>query len=166
MDPFGSKALALATTVASLLAFRAVRKKSLTPGGAAVGFAVGFLLVATGLRGMVLFFFYQLGSWATKYKKQLKESMDATVAHSSVRSGAQVLAVSLVAVLLSLFHAYYYGAEQAIDFAAASMPSRLTTAVLAHHAVSFWRVSWACSAAAALLRRRRVAATVPLGPFS
>jgi hypothetical protein len=85
---------------------------------------------------MVLFFFYQLGSWATKYKKQLKESMDATVAHSSVRSGAQVLAVSLVAVLLSLFHAYYYGAEQAIDFAAAPMPSRLTTAVLAHHAVS------------------------------
>lgn len=154
MDPFGSKVLALATTVASLLAFRAVRKKSLTPGGAAVGFAVGFLLVATGLRGMVLFFFYQLGSWATKYKKQLKESMDATVAHSSVRSGAQVLAVSLVAVLLSLFHAYYYGAEQAIDFAAAPMPSR-------------WRVSWACSAAAAaLLRRRRVAATVPLGPFS
>ena len=136
MDPFAPKTLVLATTAATCLAWRAWRKQSLTRTGTAVGFTVGFLLVATGLRGLVLFYFYQIGSMATKYKAQRKATLDATCVTSSQRGGVQVLCVSLVAVCLSLWHAVYYGPEQAIDFTTAPAASRLTTAVLAHHAVS------------------------------
>ena len=141
MDPFAPKTLVLATCAATLLAWRARRRKSLSPSGAATGFGVGFLLVATGLRGFVLFGFYQLGSMATRYKAAYKASVDATAAHAAERGAMQVLCVSIVAVVLSLQHAWYFGAEQAIDFTATASPralsaSRLTTAVLAHHAVS------------------------------
>jgi uncharacterized protein (TIGR00297 family) len=135
MDPFGGKALATATIVASLLAHRAVRKQTLTRSGATAGFVVGFLLVATGLRGMVLVYFYQLGSMATRYKKSTKAAVDATVSGSSVRGASQVLAVSLLATILSLLHAVWYGNEKPVDFVLYPQASRLATAVLAHHAV-------------------------------
>jgi uncharacterized protein (TIGR00297 family) len=135
MDPFGAKALATATIVASLLAYRAVKKQTLTTNGAVAGFVVGFLLVATGLRGMVLVYFYQLGSMATKYKKSTKAAVDATVLDSSVRGASQVLAVSLLATILSVLHAYWHGNEKPIDFIMYPHASRLTSAVLAHHAV-------------------------------
>ena len=73
MDPFGRKTTPLAVVVALVLAVRAHKRKTLTPSGATIGCLVGFLIVSTGLRGMNLFFFYQLGSWATKYKKHKKE---------------------------------------------------------------------------------------------
>jgi uncharacterized protein (TIGR00297 family) len=135
MDPFGAKALAAATIVASLLAYRAVHKKTLTRNGAMAGFGVGFLLVATGLRGMVLVYFYQLGSMATRYKKATKAAADAAVSESSVRGASQVLAVSFLATILSLLHAYWYGNEKPIDFFIYPQASRLAAAVLAHHAV-------------------------------
>ena len=138
MDPFAPKTLALATTAATALAYRAVKRRSLTRTGAVVGWLVGFALVATGLRGLLLFYFYQIGSSATRYKQAWKAERDATVptAGSAQRGATQVLCVSIVAVLLSLLHAARYGAEQAIDFTTAPAPSRLATAVLAHHAVS------------------------------
>lgn len=136
MDPFAPKTLVIATTAATLLAWRARRRKSLTRAGAAMGFVAGFLLVATGLRGFVLFGFYQLGSMATRYKAAYKATVDATAAHASERGATQVLCVSIVATILSLQHAWYHGAEQAIDFTMAPGASRLTTAILAHHAVS------------------------------
>lgn len=139
MDPFAPKTLAIATIAATTLAWRARRRKSLTPAGAATGFTVGFLLVATGLRGFCLFFFYQLGSMATRYKQDYKVTVDATVSHASERGATQVLCVSVVAVVLSLQHAWRYGAERAIDFTTSSSSaacSKLTTAVLAHHAAS------------------------------
>ena len=140
MDPFGPKALAVATTVASLLAIRAVKKKSLSTSGAIAGFAVGFLLVATGLRGLTLFFFYQAGSWATKYKKSVKLKMDQTVATSSVRGATQVFAVSVLAVGLSFYHALILGAERPLNFSFSDdqerLASLLSAAVLAHHAMS------------------------------
>lgn len=145
MDPFGAKATGAACIMATLLAVRAAKKRTLTTTGAVTGFVVGFLLVATGLRGLTLFFFYQLGSWATKYKTIRKQQLDATASDSAVRGPTQVLAVSLVAVLLSLMHAYICGAERAIVFHVNSrndndfitnLSSHLTLAVLAHHATS------------------------------
>lgn len=136
MDPFAPKTCVIATAAATLLAWRARRRKSLTTAGAATGFVVGFLLVATGLRGFCLFGFYQLGSMATSYKASYKVTVDATAAHAGQRGSMQVLCVSIVAVVLSLQHAWYFGAERAIDFTASAGPSRLTTAILAHHAVS------------------------------
>ena len=136
MDPFAPKTLATATVAATMLAWRARRRKSLTPAGAATGFTVGFLLVATGLRGFVLFGFYQLGSMATRYKAAYKATVDATVSHASERGAVQVLCVSIVAVALSLQHAWQHGAERAIDFTTEPDASQLATAILAHHAVS------------------------------
>eukprot|EP00977_Amphora_coffeiformis_P007612 scaffold1667_cov173-Amphora_coffeaeformis.AAC.40 len=71
---------------------------------------------------------------ATRFKESVKAKLDATM--ESQRGATNVLAVSIVAVVLSLIHAVYYGAEQAIDFTATPGASRLATAVLAHHAVS------------------------------
>lgn len=133
MDPFRPKAFIAATAVATVLAIHARRKKSLTPSGALAGFAVGFLLVNTGLRGMTLFAFYQIGSMATKFKKDLKAEKDATVMEASVRGATQVLAVSVLAVGLSIYHTLYFGAELPIDMIRYPDASRLTLAVLAHH---------------------------------
>ena len=134
MEPFGVKAIAVALTAATLLAVRAVKKKSLSTAGARVGFCVGFLIVATGLRGLVLFGFYQLGSWATKYKASVKAGLDATATAHSCRGARQVLAVTVTAVSLSLVHAVACGKERPVDFAKDPVASRLTCAVLAHHA--------------------------------
>jgi uncharacterized protein (TIGR00297 family) len=136
MDPFGPRALALAVSVAALLAVRARKRQTLTTDGAAAGFVVGFCLVATGLRGMVLVFFYQLGSWATKYQKPAKARVDESVEHHSVRGARQVLAVSAAAALLSLYHVFLYGPERPISFLLHPGPSRLACAVLAHHCTS------------------------------
>jgi uncharacterized membrane protein len=65
---------------------------------------------------MVLLFFYQIGSMATKYKKTVKQQLDATAAVSAVRGATQVLACSILAVMLSLAHVYYCGREAPIDF--------------------------------------------------
>jgi len=140
MDPFGSRALITASVFSTLLALRAVKKKSLTPAGALAGFAVGFTLVATGLRGLTLFFFYQLGSWATKYKTSVKAALDETVATASVRGSSQVLAVSVLAVALSVYHAVAYGEERAWSFDRKNdqqyQASSISAAILAHHAIS------------------------------
>jgi uncharacterized protein (TIGR00297 family) len=136
MDPFGPRAVAVALSVASLLAVRARRRQTLTASGAAAGFVVGFCLVATGLRGMVLVFFYQLGSWATKYKKHAKALVDESVEGHSVRGARQVLAVSAAATVLSLYHALLYGRERPISFLHHPGPSKLACAVLAHHCTS------------------------------
>jgi uncharacterized protein (TIGR00297 family) len=134
MKPFGFQALVAGTTVASLLAARAIKKKSLSKAGAAAGFGVGFFSIVTGWRGMNLMVFYQLGSTATKFKKLQKQQMDATAAEAAVRGAFQVLACSILATALSLGHAYYCGEESPINFIERPLASRLTCAVLAHHA--------------------------------
>ena len=149
MDPFGASAVTTATVVSTLLAYRAVKKQSLTKAGAVTGCIVGFLLVGTGLRGLTLFFMYQLGSWATKYKADIKARCDETVATASIRGARQVLAVSVTAVFLSLYHAWHYGPEQAYTTTTVHpssssssspqswlSPHHLAAAILAHHAVS------------------------------
>lgn len=111
-----------------------MRKQSLTPSGAVAGFATGFLMVCTGWRGLVLFYFYQLGSWATKYKVAIKSKKDATLASHANRGAVQVLCVSLLACALSLWHALSQGAEKPIDFAQYPQASRIALAITAHHA--------------------------------
>jgi uncharacterized protein (TIGR00297 family) len=133
MQPFGLQATCAGLLVATLLAFRAVRKNFLSAAGAVAGFCVGFLIVATGWRGMVLLYFYQLGSMATKHKKKIKQRLDATAAEAAVRGVRQVLACSILAVMLSLTHVYYCGAEASMDFEERPLASRLSAAVLAHH---------------------------------
>ncbi|CAB9515650.1 Transmembrane protein 19 [Seminavis robusta] len=138
MDPFGVVTTPMAIAITLALAIRAHRKKNLTPSGAVAGSAVGFLIVGTGLRGMVLFFFYQIGSMATKYNKLAKEQKDATLAGHAARGVPQVLAVSITPVALSLMHALWCGAEQPIVFHHDNdnnnLAASLTCGILAHHA--------------------------------
>ncbi len=75
---------------------------------------VGYLSIACGNRGFLLLVFYQLGTMATKYKKELKIQKDGDAGKSSVRSPYQVLACSGIAVVISLLHVVYFGEEKAI----------------------------------------------------
>ena len=134
MDPFGWKSVAIAGAVCSLMATRAVRKRSLTPGGAAAGFLTGFLLISCGLRGLVLLVFYQCGSWATKYQLSLKMRRDATLQSHAQRGATQVLCVSGLACLLQLWHAVAVGAERPYNADNHALATRLACAVTAHHA--------------------------------
>lgn len=134
MIPFSPQATLLAVVVATQLALRAVKRKSLTQSGAIAAWFVGYLSVATGLRGFVLLFFYQIGSWATKYKKSIKQQKDATAAEGSARGASQVLACSIIAVVLSLLRARYCGEEEPIEYDKDPLAASLTCAILAHHA--------------------------------
>lgn len=150
MEPFSPKALVLATLLSTALAVRGIKKRNLTKHGAIAGVCVGFILVATGLRGLILFYFYQLGSWATKIGHVIKEGKDATISDHTARGATQVLCVSLTPVLLSMLHVIQCGAEQPIDFSSiinndndneeqstiisTTFASTLSCAILAHHA--------------------------------
>jgi uncharacterized protein (TIGR00297 family) len=133
MEPFGLKATLLATAIAVLLSARAIKRKSLTTTGAMAAFGVGFGSVITGTRGFNLLVFYQIATTATKYKKEIKATKDGTFTTSATRGPSQVLACSIIAVVLSLVHAIYCGAELAIDFKSQPLASSLTCAILAHH---------------------------------
>lgn len=134
MIPFGPTAILLGVFIATSLALRAIKRKSLSPSGAIAAWLVGFLSVATGLRGFVLLFFYQIGTWATKYKKSLKEKKDSTAAEGAARGASQVLSCSIIAVVLSLVRTWYCGEEEPIDFDKDPLAASLTCAILAHHA--------------------------------
>jgi len=150
VEPFGRTALTTALVAASLLAYRATRKRTLTRAGAAAGFVVGFTIVATGMRGLILFYFYQVGTWATKYKLARKIQLDGTLQTSSERGASQVLCASILATILSVWHAWACGAERPIYFPTHSssqassdvieqdglqiLASYITCGILAHHA--------------------------------
>jgi uncharacterized protein (TIGR00297 family) len=137
-EPFGVKALTTASLVATALAYRSIRKKSLTKSGATAGFVVGFAMVATGMRGLILFYFYQVGTWATRYKMTRKIQLDGSVQEAAVRGAGQVLCVSVLATVLSLWHAVVCGVERPVDFHSeeVQLASSLTCGILAHHATS------------------------------
>jgi uncharacterized protein (TIGR00297 family) len=138
MEPFSIRTMSLATAVAIALGIRATRKKTLTPLGVVTGCTVGFILVSTGLRGMNLLFFYQIGTMATRFKKSIKEKRDATIAvDHSARGATQVLCVSFTTVILSLMHVFWIGRERPVLFSVDddnSLASSLTCAIVAHHA--------------------------------
>ncbi|GFH61034.1 hypothetical protein CTEN210_17510 [Chaetoceros tenuissimus] len=134
MEPFSPTLLSIGTVVATYISLRGTKRKSLSKSGACTAFAVAFLSIACGLRGFVLLMFYQIGTKATKYKKQIKLQRDGDVAKSSVRGPSQVLACSVLAVALSLVHAIYFGEERKIDFQEHKYESMLACAILSHHA--------------------------------
>eukprot|EP00980_Cylindrotheca_fusiformis_P000601 scaffold154_cov129-Cylindrotheca_fusiformis.AAC.18 len=136
MEPFSIKANSIGLLFATLLSWRGIRKKGLTPAGAACAFFVGFCLMATGIRGFNLIVFYLIATKATKFKKDHKEKIDGSLSITGTiaRGPTQVLACSLLAVVLSLFHGIYCGEEKPIDFQMQSQPSKLACGIVAHHA--------------------------------
>ncbi|KAJ3825746.1 integral membrane protein DUF92-domain-containing protein [Lentinula raphanica] len=85
--------------VSSLLSFNGLRKKSLSPGGAATAFIVGLLMMAGGLKvfGISLIVFYLTGSRATKFGKLRKAQLEDGYQEAGYRTGWQVLSNSLAA---------------------------------------------------------------------
>lgn len=114
--------------IASALAIHGWRKKSLSPGGAAAAFVVGFLMLAVPLRafGISLLVFYVTGSRATKCEKdppfivvshftnsntsisytsdgkKLKLTLEEGFHEAGYRSAAQVFCNSFAAFLAAL----------------------------------------------------------------
>lgn len=134
MKPFDLTSLFLGVSLATALSARSIKRKSLSPSGATAAWFVGFLSIACGLRGLNLIIFYLLGTSATKYKKSIKETKDASASVDSVRGASQVLACSLIAVICSLIHVYFCGEERVIDFKNSYLSSSLACASVAHYA--------------------------------
>lgn len=134
MQPFGLTSVSLGAITASLITVRGIKRKSLSPSGALTAWLVGFVSISCGLRGFVLFMFYQFGTMATKYRKEIKILKDGDAGESSVRGPSQVLACSVIAVVCSIVHAIFFGEEKTIDFEQYRNESILACAILAHHA--------------------------------
>jgi uncharacterized protein (TIGR00297 family) len=125
--------------VAAIMAYRGWKRQSLTLYGAVSALIVGFLSLSSGLRGgLLLLLFYIVGTKATKYKSEWKSKYDTSYSIvSSCRGPSQVLACSVIGVILQLVHLYWYGeAEQSIDFGKHPHTSGLACAIIAHHATS------------------------------
>ncbi|KAL7555237.1 hypothetical protein ACHAWF_019038 [Thalassiosira exigua] len=135
-EPFDRLSMGRGAAIATLMAFRGWKRRSLTSSGAAAAWVVGFLSISCGPRGFLLLLFYAAGTKATKFKKDVKARLDRSAAESSCRGPNQVLACSLLGVALQLAHVYYHGKERPIDFSEYPQASSLACAVVAHHATS------------------------------
>lgn len=134
MLPFGLASSTLGFLVATALAARGVRRRSLSKSGAAAAWIVGFLSVAAGLRGMSLLLFYIVGTAATKFRHGEKARIDATAQVGAERGPSQVLACSAVGVVCSVWHAAACGEERRIDFDEEPLASTLACAIISHYA--------------------------------
>ena len=92
----------MAGSVCTIMAARALKKKNLSTSGTVAGVAVGFLLISCGLRGFTLIYFYQLGTWASRYGLALKTKYDATLQVHISRGATQVLCTSVIACALTV----------------------------------------------------------------
>ncbi|KAL7482197.1 hypothetical protein ACHAW6_007888 [Cyclotella cf. meneghiniana] len=136
MEPFSVPSLTIAATVATFMSLRGVKRKSLTSHGAIAAWIVGFLSIACGWRGFLLLLFYVVGTKATKYKIQQKSLLDSSADESSCRGPNQVLACSVVGVMIQLLHVVFCGVEKSIDFSNDAFASSLTCALIAHHSTN------------------------------
>jgi len=63
MKSFSTTSASLGFVVATVIARRGMKRKSLSPQGAATAWIVGFLSIACGARGFVLLMFYQVNTF-------------------------------------------------------------------------------------------------------
>ena len=124
----------LAFAIASLMAWRGYKRKSLSRSGAVAAWIVGFCSIFCGMRGFLLLFFYLIGTKATKYKANFKSKLEEIDA--SCRGPAQVLACSVIGILIQTIHFIYCGKERSIDFEESQLASSLTCALIAHYATN------------------------------
>ncbi|KAI0628869.1 integral membrane protein DUF92-domain-containing protein [Trametes polyzona] len=105
--------------LAAGLALHGLRKRSLSPSGAAAAFFVGYTMLSVPLRtfGVALIVFYLTGSRATKVGKALKTELEEGHQDAGYRNAAQVLCNSLSAAVAALLWSALYEAD--------SWPSRL-----------------------------------------
>ncbi|KAL7434152.1 hypothetical protein ACHAXM_007352 [Skeletonema potamos] len=124
----------MAFVIASLMASRGYKRKSLTTNGAMAAWIVGFCSILFGMRGFLLLLFYVVGTKATKYNIKIKAKFEET--DSSCRGPGQVLACSIIGLLLQTMHFIYCGKERSIDFEESKLASSFACAIIAHHATN------------------------------
>ncbi|KAF9269395.1 hypothetical protein L218DRAFT_265238 [Marasmius fiardii PR-910] len=90
--------------LASLLGIHGIRKKSLSPSGAATAFLVGLSVFAGNIRvfGVACVVFYLTGSRATKFGKQRKAQFEDGYHEAGYRSGWQVISNAFSALVACL----------------------------------------------------------------
>ncbi len=105
--------------LACALSLHGLRKRSLSPSGAAAAFFVGYTMLAVPPRtfGVALIIFYLAGSRATKVGKALKTKLEEGHQEAGYRNAAQVLCNSLSAAVAALLWSALYEAN--------SWPSKL-----------------------------------------
>jgi uncharacterized membrane protein len=87
----------IALILASALAYRGVKKKSLNKSGASAAFLVGFIAFATSYRfGVTLILFYQSSSSLTKYKGELKRKLESDYQEGGQRDYVQVCGLGVL----------------------------------------------------------------------
>ena len=139
MEPFSIQAILLGTIIGISFAYRGHKKKSLSKSGAIAAFLVGFIHIASGIRGFSLLVFYYVGTKATNYKHSIKITKDSTAESGANdegggRNASQVFACSILSAIYSMLHVIYCGKERSIDFTNETLASQLTCAIIAHHA--------------------------------
>lgn len=98
--------LICALVLATIIALRGRRSKSLSPTGAIAAFVVGFISWLCSVRfGITLIGFYLVSTRATRYKSALKRKLeDGYTTEGGNRSAFQVFASSLPAVFIAMLY--------------------------------------------------------------
>ncbi|RPD55335.1 hypothetical protein L226DRAFT_538176 [Lentinus tigrinus ALCF2SS1-7] len=96
--------------LAVFLSVHGLRKRSLSPSGAAAAFAVGYTMMAVPLIafGVSLIVFYLTGSRATKVGKALKNKLEEGHQEAGYRNATQVLCNSFSAAVAALLWSALY----------------------------------------------------------
>lgn len=92
------------TLIATLLAGHGLRKRSLSPSGAAAAFFTGVVMLSPPLKafGISLIVFYLIGSRATKVGKSRKAKLEEGHQEAGYRSATQVYCNSFSALLATI----------------------------------------------------------------
>ena len=96
--------------LALFLSVHGLRKRSLSPSGAAAAFAVGYTMMAVPLVafGVSLIVFYLTGSRATKVGKALKNKLEEGHQDAGYRNATQVFCNSFSAAIAALLWSALY----------------------------------------------------------
>jgi len=102
--------IVVSISVASYIAIRGYRHKSLSLDGAIVGWIVGFIaMLASKRMGLVLIAFFISSSSLTKRGAKLKRKIDAQYKEGGYRNYVQVLANGGVGTVLALMYLWTHG---------------------------------------------------------
>lgn len=126
----------IAAAVSSLIALRSWRHKSLSTSGALAGLMLLTISLTAGPRfGAVILAFFFSSSQLTKYRSDVKKSIDEDFKAGGQRDWSQVLANALVGTLLSLGVAVSTGwQDTCLDSQRAPLVTAMLAGVLGHYA--------------------------------
>eukprot|EP01102_Stenamoeba_stenopodia_P009266 TRINITY_DN2733_c0_g1_i1.p1 TRINITY_DN2733_c0_g1~~TRINITY_DN2733_c0_g1_i1.p1 ORF type:complete len:308 (+),score=67.47 TRINITY_DN2733_c0_g1_i1:40-924(+) len=105
--------VAISVVGSLFLAFRSVKKKSLSSSGAIAAFGVGLLTCLAGYRfAIVLVTFFLTSSKLTKYKAERKKQLEDGYQEGGNRNAVQVFANGGWATLLCVWYLWSYGWDE------------------------------------------------------